>query len=318
VRQFLARRIALVLLTLWLVSLGVFVVSELLPGDVAVFILGQQATPENLAVLRTQLGLNQPAPLRYLTWLSGFVRGDWGRSLALQIPIADLVLSRAANSLVLAGLALIVTVPISVGLGLVAALRHGRAVDRAISLIGLSGLALPEFVSGVLLIVLFSLTLHIAPAAAQIPTGASPLSVLPALVLPALTLAVTLFAYISRMTRASAIDVLASDYVRTAVLKGLPTSKVIVRHVLRNALLPTVTVIGAQIGWLVGGLVVVEHLFGYPGLGDLLLFAALNKDIPLLEACVMIVASVYMLSNLAAEVLFGVLNPRIRHACRAG
>jgi peptide/nickel transport system permease protein len=313
-RQFLARRIALVLLTLWLVSLGVFVVSELLPGDVAVFILGQQATPENLAVLRTQLGLNQPAPLRYLTWLSGFLRGDWGRSLALQIPIADLVLSRAANSLVLAGLALIVTVPISVGLGLVAALRHGRAVDRAISLIGLSGLALPEFVSGVLLIVLFSLTLHIAPAAAQIPTGASPLSVLPALVLPALTLAVTLFAYISRMTRASAIDVLASDYVRAAVLKGLPMSKVIVRHVLRNALLPTVTVIGAQIGWLVGGLVVVEHLFGYPGLGDLLLFAALNKDIPLLEACVMIVASVYMLSNLAAEVLFGVLNPRIRYA----
>jgi len=313
-RQFLARRSALVLLTLWLVSLGVFVVSELLPGDVAVFILGQQATPENLAVLRTQLGLNQPAPLRYLTWLSGFVRGDWGRSLALQIPIADLVLSRAANSLVLAGLALIVTVPVSVGLGLVAALRHGRAVDRAISLIGLSGLALPEFVSGVLLIVLFSLTLHIAPAAAQIPTGASPLSVLPALVLPALTLAVTLFAYISRMTRASAIDVLASDYVRTAVLKGLPMSKVIVRHVLRNALLPTVTVIGAQIGWLVGGLVVVEHLFGYPGLGDLLLFAALNKDIPLLEACVMIVASVYMLSNLAAEVLFGVLNPRIRYA----
>jgi peptide/nickel transport system permease protein len=313
-RHFLARRIALVLLTLWLVSLGVFVVSELLPGDVAVFILGQQATPENLAVLRAQLGWNEPAPLRYLTWLSGFVRGDWGRSLALQIPIADLVLSRAANSLVLAGLALIVTVPISVGLGLVAALRHGRAVDRAISLIGLSGLALPEFVSGVLLIVLFSLTLHIAPAAAQIPTGANPLSVLPALVLPALTLAVTLFAYISRMTRASAIDVLASDYVRTAVLKGLPMSTVIVRHVLRNALLPTVTVIGAQIGWLVGGLVVVEHLFGYPGLGDLLLFAALNKDIPLLEACVMIVASVYMLSNLAAEVLFGVLNPRIRYA----
>ena len=312
--NFLARRVALVLLTLWLVSVGVFVVSELLPGDVAIFILGQQATPENLAVLRAQLGLNEPAPLRYLTWLSGFVRGDWGRSLALQVPIADLVLSRAANSLVLAGLALIVTVPVSVGLGLVAALRHGRAVDRAISLIGLSGLALPEFVSGVLLIVLFSLTLHIAPAAAQIPTGASPLSVLPALVLPALTLAVTLFAYISRMTRASAIDVLASDYVRTAVLKGLPMSKVIARHVLRNALLPTVTVIGAQIGWLVGGLVVVEHLFGYPGLGDLLLFAALNKDIPLLEACVMIVASVYMLSNLAAEVLFGVLNPRIRYA----
>jgi peptide/nickel transport system permease protein len=292
----------------------VFIVSELLPGDVAIFILGQQATPESLAVLRTQLGLNQPAPVRYVTWLAGFVRGDWGRSLALQVPIADLVLSRTANSLVLASLALLVTVPVSIGLGLLAALHNGRAADRLISLVGLSGLALPEFVSGVLLIVVFSLTLHLAPASAQIPTGANPWSVLPALILPALTLAVTLFAYISRMTRASAIDVLGSDYVRTAVLKGLPLRAVIVRHVLRNALLPTVTVIGAQIGWLVGGLVVVEHLFGYPGLGDLLLFAALNKDVPLLEACVMVVASVYMLSNLGAEVLFGVLNPRIRYA----
>jgi peptide/nickel transport system permease protein len=301
-------------LTLWLVSLGVFVVSELLPGDVAIFILGQQATPELLAVLRQQLGLNEPPPVRYVTWLTHFLRGDWGRSLALQVPIADLVLSRTANSLVLAALALVLTIPVSIGLGLVAALRAGRFADRLISLVGLSGLALPEFVTGVVLIVVFSLTLHLAPASAQIPTGASPLSVLPALVLPAITLAVTLFAYISRMTRASAVEVLASDYVRTAVLKGLPMFQVVVRHVLRNALLPTVTVIGAQIGWLVGGLVVVEHLFGYPGLGDLLLFAALNKDVPLLEACVMVVASVYMLSNLGAELLFGVLNPRIRYA----
>jgi peptide/nickel transport system permease protein len=296
------------------VSLGVFVVSELLPGDVAIFILGQQATPELLAVLRQQLGLNEPPPVRYVTWLTHFVAGDWGRSLALQVPIAELVLSRTVNSLVLAGLALVLTIPVSIGLGLVAALRAGRFADRLISLVGLSGLALPEFVSGVVLILVFSLTLHVAPASAQIPTGASPLSVLPALVLPAISLAVTLFAYISRMTRASAVEVLGSDYVRTAVLKGLSTSQVVVRHVLRNALLPTVTVIGAQIGWLVGGLVVVEHLFGYPGLGDLLLFAALNKDVPLLEACVMVVASVYMLSNLGAELLFGVLNPRIRYA----
>jgi peptide/nickel transport system permease protein len=314
VRRFLARRVALVVLTLWLVSLGVFAVSELLPGDVAIFILGQQATPETLAVLRAQLGLNEPAPERYITWLLGFVRGDWGHSLALQVPIADLVLSRTANSFVLAGLALIITVPVSIGFGLIAALRQGRFADRAVSLVGISGLAIPEFVSGVLLILLFSLTLHVAPASAQIPTGQSPLSVLPALILPALTLALTLFAYISRMTRASAVEVLDSDYVRAAVLKGLPMSQVVSRHVLRNALLPTITVIGAQIGWLVGGLVVVEHLFGYPGLGDLLLFAALNKDIPLLEACVMVVASVYMLANLGTELLFGVLNPRIRYA----
>lgn len=304
----------LVLLTLWLVSLGVFAVSELLPGDVAIFILGQQATPETLAVLRAQLGLNEPAPERYVTWLFGFIHGDWGKSLALQVPIGDLVLSRMANSFVLAGIAFIITVPLSIGAGLIAALRQGRLTDRVISLIGISGLAIPEFVSGVVLILLFSLTLRIAPASAQIPTGASPLSVLPALILPAFTLALTLFAYISRMTRASAVEVLSSDYVRAAILKGLPTSQVITRHVLRNSLLPTITVIGSQIGWLVGGLVVVEHLFGYPGLGDLLLFAALNKDIPLLEACVMVVASVYMLANLETELLFGVLNPRIRYA----
>ena len=304
----------LVLLTLWLVSLGVFAVSELLPGDVAIFILGQQATPETLAVLRQQLGLNEPAPERYITWLFGFVHGDWGKSLALQVPIGDLVLSRMANSFVLAGIAFIITVPLSIGAGLLAALRQGRLTDRLISLVGISGLAIPEFVSGVVLILLFSLTLRIAPASAQIPTGASPLSVLPALILPAFTLALTLFAYISRMTRATTVEVLSSDYVRAATLKGLPLSQVIVRHVLRNALLPTITVVGSQIGWLVGGLVVVEHLFGYPGLGDLLLFAALNKDIPLLEACVMVVASVYMLANLGTELLFGVLNPRIRYA----
>jgi len=303
-----------VLLTLWLVSLGVFAVSELLPGDVAIFILGQQATPETLEVLRKQLGLNEQAPERYVTWLLSFIHGDWGKSLALQLPIGELVLSRMANSFVLAGIAFIITVPLSIGAGLLAALRQGRLTDRVISLIGISGLAIPEFVSGVVLILLFSLTLRIAPASAQIPTGASPLSVLPSLILPAFTLALTLFAYISRMTRASAVEVLSSDYVRAAILKGLPTSQVITRHVLRNSLLPTITVIGAQIGWLVGGLVVVEHLFGYPGLGDLLLFAALNKDIPLLEACVMVVASVYMLANLGTELLFGVLNPRIRYA----
>ena len=312
--NFLVRRAALLILTLWLVSLGVFVVSELLPGDVALFILGQQATPDTLRVLRQQLGLNEPAPVRYLAWLGGFLHGDWGRSLALQVPIASLVLSRLANSLVLAALALALTVPVSIGFGVLAALRRGRLPDRLISLIGLSGLAIPEFVSGVLLIVVFSLTLHLAPAAASIPTGASPLSVLPALVLPAVTLAVTLFAYISRMTRASVLEVLESEYVRTAVLKGLPWRSVVWRHVLRNALLPTVTVIGSQIGWLVGGLVVVEHLFGYPGLGDLVLFSALNKDVPLLEACVMVVASAYMLANLTADLLYAVLNPRVRYA----
>jgi peptide/nickel transport system permease protein len=311
--RFLIRRLVLAVATLWVVSLAVFVTSELLPGDVARHILGQSATPDNVAALQQQLGLNQPAPLRYLHWLAGFVTGQWGTSLALRVPLADLVPARLGNSLVLAALALLVTVPISVAAGVLSAMYQDRWIDRAISLIGLSAIAIPEFVSGVFLIVVFSLWLHVMPATATIPTGASPLSVLPNLWLPALSLAVVLFAYLARMTRSSTVQVLASDYVRTAVLKGLPTSQVILRHVLRNALLPTVTIIGAQLGWLVGGLVVVENLFGYPGLGGLLLFAALNKDIPLLETCVMIVAGVYLLANTAADLAYGWLNPRIRY-----
>src|SRR5712691_6528592 len=312
--RFVLRRLLLAVLTLWIVSLAIFVTTELLPGDVARHVLGQSATPENVAAIREQLGLNQPAPQRYLEWLGGFVTGHWGNSLALRVPLADLVPQRLGNSLVLAALALIVTVPASVAAGVLAAVYQDRWVDRAVSVIGLSAIAIPEFVSGVFLIVILSLWLHLMPATATIPPGASPLSVLPNLVLPALSLAVVLFAYLARMTRASTVQALASDYVRTALLKGLPFRQVVIRHVLRNALLPTVTVIGAQIGWLVGGLVVVENLFGYPGLGGLLLFASLNKDVPLLEACVMVVATIYLIANTLADLSYAVLNPRIRYA----
>jgi peptide/nickel transport system permease protein len=311
--RFLLRRLVLGVLTLWVVSLAVFITCELLPGDVARHVLGQSATPENVAALQQQLGLNQPPQVRYLSWLAGFATGHWGSSLALRVPLSDIVPQRLGNSLVLAVLALLVTVPVSVAAGVVAAMYQDRWPDRAISLLGLSFIAIPEFVSGVFLVVVFSLWLHLAPATATIPQGASPLSVIPDLWLPALSLAVVLFAYLARMTRASTVQVLASEYVRTAILKGLPTREVLFRHVLRNSLLPTVTVIGSQIGWLVGGLVVVENLFGYPGLGGLLLFAALNKDVPLLETCVMIVAAVYLLANTAADVAYGLLNPRIRY-----
>jgi peptide/nickel transport system permease protein len=311
--RFLVRRLVLSILTLWLVSVAVFVTSELLPGDVARHVLGQSATPENVAALQRQLGLDQPAPERYLRWLAGFLSGQWGSSLALRVPLLELVPARLGNSLVLGALALLVTVPVSVAGGVLAAIFQNRWPDRVISLIGLSAIAIPEFVSGVVLIVVFSLWLHVAPATATIPTGGSPLGVLPNLILPALSLAVVLFAYLARMTRASTLEVLASDYVRTAVLKGLPRRQVLLRHVLPNALLPTVTIIGAQIGWLVGGLVVVETLFGYPGLGGLLLFAALNKDVPLLETCVMVIAAIYLLANTAADLAYAALNPRIRY-----
>lgn len=310
--RFLLRRAGLAALTLLLISVTVFVVSELLPGDVARHILGQSATAENVAVLRREMGLDRPPIERYGSWLIGFVSGDWGQSLSLKTALRPLVLERLKNSMILAAIAFIAIVPISVTFGSIAGMNRGKFVDRVISLLGLSATAIPEFVSGVILILLFSLFIPLFPSAALLPENAEPLPLLHSLALPAAALMLTLFGYLSQMTRASTVSVSASDYVRTARLKGLSGPRVLFKHVLRNALLPTIGVLGTQIGWLIGGLTVIETLFGYPGIGSLLLSGALNKDIPLLETCVMLVASGYMIANLLADLAYGYLNPRIR------
>jgi peptide/nickel transport system permease protein len=312
VARFLLRRAGLAVLTLLLISITVFVVSELLPGDVARHILGQSATPENVAVLRREMGLDRPPIERYGTWLIGFVTGNWGQSLSLKVPLRPLVLERLKNSLILAAMAFVVIVPVSITFGTIAGMNRGKFIDRTISLLGLSSTAVPEFVSGVLLILVFSLMIPLFPSNALLPEDAQPLPLLHSLVLPSVALMLTLFGYISQMTRASTVSVSASDYVRTARLKGLSNSRVMFRHVLRNALLPTIGVLGTQIGWLIGGLAVIETLFGYPGIGSLLLNGALNKDVPLMETCVMLVASGYMIANLLADLTYGYLNPRIR------
>lgn len=312
--RLLLRRLALMLVALALVSVLVFSLAEVVPGDVGRTILGPYATPEQVRALNHELGYDRPLPVRYGDWLAGFVTGDWGDSVVLRTPIRPLVFERLGNSLQLALVALLLIVPVSVGLGVVAGLKEGRFVDRLISVAGLSLIAIPEFVSGVILLVVLGVGLGWFPVIAQIPPEADLVERLHRLFLPAVPLMFVLFGYVARMARAGTVDVLESAYVRTAVLKGLPRRHIVVRHVLRNSLLPTITVIGAQVGWLAGGLVVVETLFSYPGIGKLMLDSALGHDVPVLEATTLLVAVIYMLSNLAADLLYGLLNPRIRHA----
>jgi peptide/nickel transport system permease protein len=313
-RRFFLKRLGLAVVTLVLVSIVLFAVAQILPGDVGRAILGPYATEEQVAALNHTLGVDRPLPVRYGDWIGGFVTGDWGDSVLLKTPIRPLVFDRFWNSLQLALVAIVVIVPLSIGLGVLAALREGGLLDRATSIAGLSLLAIPEFVSGTILLVLFAVALRWFPVSAQFSPGAGPIDRLHHLFLPSLPLMFVLFGYIARMARAGTLDALKSQYVRTAILKGLPRRRIVVRHVLRNSLLPTITVVGVQIGWLVGGLVVIETLFNYPGIGSLMLDAAKGHDVPVLEATVLVVALIYMLLNLTADLLYGVLNPRIRHA----
>jgi len=310
--RFLLRRLLSVAFTLVTVSLVVFAVTEILPGDVATMILGQQATPEDLATLRIKLGLNRPAYVRYIEWVGGLLRGDWGRSLRLGLSVGPLLVQRLRNSLALAVLACIVGVPTSVLLGVVAGMERDLWPDLLISVGTLVAVSLPEFVTGVFLIIVFASWLHWLPPSSLIEPEANLLESLQHLVLSVATLELGMLAHIARMTRSSMAEVMESNYIRTAILKGLPMRTVVFQHALRNALLPTITIVAINVGWLMGGLVVVESVFAYPGLGQLLLFAVGNHDVPLLQAVTLLIAAIYSLSNSAADLLYHYANPRIR------
>ena len=311
-RRFVIRRLLLIILVLFLVSVIVFFITSIIPGDTAQAMLGQAATPTNLAALRHRLGLDQPPPLRYLLWLGNLLRGNLGDSPTMQLAIAPLLLNKLANSALLAAAAFLFTVPLSLLLGIIAGLNKNRWSDNVISLATLAGVAQPEFVTGTYLIVIFALWLHWLPATSTLGQGAGQ-NIL-SLVLPVITLSLVLLAYIGRMTRTNVIDVMETDYIRSAILKGLPYRAVVIRHALRNALLPSITIIASNVGWLLGGIVVTENLFGYPGIGRLLLQAVQNRDVPLLQDITLIIALIFALSNLAADILYAVLNPRVRYA----
>jgi peptide/nickel transport system permease protein len=304
-----------ILLTLLVASIIIFFLVEIMPGDVAQKILGRASTPEALAGLREHLGLNKPAYVRYLVWLSHFVRGDFGESLYMTgVKIAPLILRRSLNSIVLAGFGLIMLVPVSLIGGIIAGLNKGKWIDNIISVSGLLLLSLPSFVTGIILILIFSLSLRTLPPTSNIPLGETIFSSMEKIILPALSGTLGMVGYIVRMMRSSMIQELESNYVRTAILKGLPSNYVTFKHVIRNALLPSITVIGMNIGWMFGGLIVVETLFAYPGIGYLMFIAIQRRDIPLIEATAMIITLVYMVSSVTTDLLYSFLNPRIRYS----
>ncbi len=309
---YILRRLGLAVVTLWLLSVIVFVAGQVLPGDPGRAILGPLAAPSAVHALDQQLGVNRPLLTQYLSWVTGLLHGSMGQSYTYRSPVAPLVGAALVNSAKLAGLAFIIVVPLGILGGVIAALRAGRATDRVISVTGLSAATVPEFVSGIVVIVIFAVWLKVLPVSASAGAGASALTQLDHLILPVVPLVFILFGYIARMARAGTIEALDSDYVRTATLKGLKRSTVIWRHVLRNSLLPTITVIATQTGYLVGGLVVVEDLFNYQGIGRLILTAAQGKDFPMLEAGVLVIGVVYMVATLIADVLYTVLNPQLR------
>lgn len=310
--RFLLRRLAAIPVTLLGVSVLVFLATEVLPGDVARAVLGREASAESVAELHRQLGLDRPVPLRYLHWLAGFVTGDWGTSYTLHVPVRQLVLDRLGQSLMLALLAFALLVPVSVTLGLLAGVRHDRPLDWAISGLGLALGATPEFVTGVVLLIVFSVRLGWFPASAQTSPGDGPLAVLSHLALPATCLVLLGTGYVARHVRASTVAVVASPYVRAARLRGVAGARLIRRHVLRNATVPATSALGVQLQFLLGGLVVVELLFNYPGIGALLLSSATAKDLPTLQATAMVLGVAYLLVVLAADIGYRLLDPRIR------
>jgi peptide/nickel transport system permease protein len=309
---FLLKRLGLMILTLWILTVIVFFAGQVLPGDPGRATLGQLASQSAVNALDHQLGVDRPLLARYLSWIGGLLHGNMGTSYAYRTPVEPFIRAALINSVKLAVLAFVIVVPLGIIGGVIAALYSGRSADRAISVTGLSLSTVPEFVSGIVLIVIFGVTLKWLPVTASAGAGASALSQFRHLILPAIPLVFVLFGYIARMARAGTIEALNSDYTRTAVLKGLPRATVIRRHVPRNSLLPTITVIATQTGYLIGGLVVVETLFNYQGIGNLIFKAANAKDFPMLEAGVLVIGVVYVVATLIADLLLTLLNPRLR------
>jgi peptide/nickel transport system permease protein len=294
-----------------ILSIVIFLAAQVLPGDVARRILGPFADQAAVDALNEQLGTDRPLIVQYWDWFSSFITGDLGTSVRNR-PVDDVLLDPLVASAKLALLAFIIVVPLSILGGVVAALHEGTFRDRLISIGGLSATAIPEFVWAVIFLVVFALGLGIFPTTAQFPAGSSFFTQLEYLILPALCLVCVLFGYIARMARAGTIEALDADYTRTAILKGLPRRTVVRRHVLRNSLLPTIAVIATQAGYLIGGLVVIELIFNYQGIGLTLARAATQKDIPVLQSGVLLIGIVYLVATLIADILYSVLNPRVR------
>ncbi len=309
--RYLARRLVLAVVTLWLLVTIVFVISNVLPRDVGRTILGPFAPQESVDALNERLGTNRPLPIRYAESIVGIVTLDFGESFVSSQPVLPQILAAAGRSAKLAGLALVITIPTAIAAGLYAARRRDRKADRAIVLLGVTSSSIPEFITATILVVVVGVQLGWLPVLATPPPNADVLTQVRYLLMPATAMAIVYFGYIARMTRAGTIEVLQSDYTRTATMKGLTTTQTMRHHVLRNALVPTVAVIAVQIGYLFGGIIAVEKIFNYNGMGATMLFAAQRKDLPMLTAGVIVIGIVYMLATLTADLITAWMNPRI-------
>jgi peptide/nickel transport system permease protein len=310
--RFITRRLLLAIVTLWLLATIVFVIANVLPADVGRTILGPFAPQESVDALNHRLGTDRPIIVRYVDAMKGIVTLDFGDSFVSGQPVLPALLGAVGRSAKLAGLALLITIPISIIAGLYAARRRDRKADRAIVLLGVTSSSIPEFITGTILVVVVGVQLGWLPVVATAPPNANILTQIRYLLMPAIAMAIVYFGYIARMTRAGTIEVLQADYTRTATMKGLTTSQTMRHHVLRNALVPTVAVIAVQIGYLFGGIIAVEKIFNYNGMGSTMLFAAQNKDLPMLTTGVLMIGVVYMLATLAADIIMAWMNPRIR------
>lgn len=310
--RYILRRVVLALLTLWLVTAVVFFTTHVLPGNVALRILGPFAERDAINALNEELGMNRPIVTQYLDWISTTLRGNLGQSILYDEPVSKILWPALVYSAKLALMAFVICVPLSILGGVIAALKRGKVVDRVITICSLSAAMIPEFVWGVIFVLVFGVELHWLPVSGLADDGAGPFTQALHLLLPSLCLVLVLFGYIARITRSGVVEALDSDYTRTAVLKGMSQRQVVWRHVLRNALLPTIAVVASQITYLIGGLVAIELIFNYPGFGSLLLGSVTYRDYPMLQAAVLVTGAIIVTVQLLADILFSILNPRIR------
>ncbi|ACZ78047.1 MULTISPECIES: ABC transporter permease [Dickeya] len=311
--SYLLKRLLLVIYTLLVVSVLVFSITQLLPADAAVTLLGQHATPEALAAVRARLGLDAPAWVQYWHWLAAALHGDFGVSMRTNLPVAPTLLTALSRSLLLAACALSLMLLVALPLGVWAAVRKGKLADVLVSVLSYIGISFPEFVTATLMLLLFADIWQLLPATGYVPLSENLIDGVRHLVLPSATVAMILVAHVSRMVRSEMVDVLHTDYIRAAWLKGLPRRRILWRHALRNGLLPTITIVALDVGYLLGGIVVVEEIFAIPGIGRELIVAVQARDLPTIQGGVMILASTYAVVNFLADLAYATLDKRIHY-----
>ncbi|WP_019170049.1 ABC transporter permease [Pseudaminobacter salicylatoxidans] len=311
--SYILKRIALIFYTLFIVSLLVFGITQVLPADAAVMMLGENATTEALEALRNSMGLNDPIWMQYLRWIGGVVQGDFGTSLRTGQPVGPALFSALGTSLTLAVFSLTFMLALALPMGVLAAIRRGKATDLFVSFLSYIGVALPEFVTATLAVLFIADWWGILPPAGYVPLSQNPVEGLRHLVLPVVVVSIIMIAHVSRMVRSELVDVLHTDYMRAAHLKGLSRGRILLRHGLRNALLPAITIVALDVGYLLGGVIVVEEIFSIPGIGRALMAAIQARDLPVIQAGVLIMAATYSIVNFAADLIYAWLDKRIQY-----